>query len=174
MKRWLGGIVAGTILAAGAAPAPAGSPVPALPESGKARFEVVYFRPDTGRNVQLDDQTDFGTFEQYGVTRNLDGQPWFDRMTEYCTGQYYDAVNRPLGATNGSCIYVDTDGDKLAINWVDEGDGGTKQVVGGTGKYNGITGTGRYFFDQDLKPPTEASRMFIIHVDLDFQVKRSS
>jgi hypothetical protein len=148
--------------------------VPKLPESGKARFEVTYFRADEGRHVQLDEQTAFGTFEQYGVTRNLDGQPWFDRMTEYCTGQYYESAGSSWAPTNGSCVYVDQQGDKLTINWEDSGDGGTKQIVAGTGKYRGISGKGTYSFVADLTPPTEGSRMFLITVELDFELKRPS
>lgn len=159
-------------LAFAGSPVFAQSSVPKLPASGKARFEVAYFRAEPSRNVQLDDQTDFGSFQQYGVTRNLDGQPWFDRMSEYCTGQYYDTAGKPPPApTNGSCVYVDLDGDKVAINWVDQGNSGTKQVVGGTGKYGGITGKGTYSFVADLKPPTETSRIFLVTVDLDFQMK---
>lgn len=159
------------VLAIAASAAAADPAVPRLPESGKARFEVAYFRGDPGRNVELDEQTGFGSFEQYGVTRNLDGQPWFDRMTEYCTGQYYYAAGSPPAVTNGSCVYVDLDGDKVVINWVDNGPGGTKQVVGGTGKYGGITGQGTYQLSVDLKPPTETSSMFLVEVDLEFRAK---
>lgn len=159
------------VLAGGAIAAPA---APKLPSSGKARFEVVYFRVGPSRAAEVDAQTGFGSFEQWGVTRSLDGQPLFDRMTEYCTGQWHDAGGQTPAATNGACLYVDHDGDKLTINWIDQGDGGTKQIVGGSGKYSGITGQGTYKLVTDLKAPTETSRMFIVEVALDFQMKRAT
>ncbi len=174
MRRMIPALAAVAALAAGASAAADEPAVPKLPESGKARFQVTYFRAGPSRDVRLDERTGFGSFEQYGVTRNLDGQPWFDRMTEYCTGQYYESAGPPPEPANGSCVYVDPDGDKVAINWVDDGPGGTKRVVGGTGKYGGITGQGTYSFVADLRPPAEGTSMFLIDVDLDFQMKRTT
>jgi hypothetical protein len=141
-----------------------------LPQSGKAKFQVSYVQW-TGRDIQLDDKAGFGTFEFAGITRNVDGKPWFDRMTEHCTGQYY-FDEKGLAPTNGSCLYVDADGDKVMINWTDTGsNAGKKQVVGGTGKYAGITGQGTYK-GTDLKDPAEGMDLWLTDVDLDFQMKQ--
>jgi hypothetical protein len=144
--------------------------VQGLPQSGKVRFQVSYVQW-TGRDIQLDDKAGFGTFEFAGITRNIEGKPWFDRMTEHCTGQYYSDENH-LTPTNGSCLYLDADGDKVMINWTGKGSyAGTKQIVGGTGKYAGITGQGTYT-GTDLKAPAEGMDLWLTDVDLDFQMKR--
>ena len=141
-----------------------------LPPSGKAKFQVSYVQY-AGRDIQLDGNSGFGTFEFAGITRNIEGKGWFDRMTEHCTGQYYWAqkVSTP---TNGSCLYVDADGDKVMVNWTGtEPYDGTKHIVGGTGKYAGITGEGTFDGTQ-LKAPAEGMDLFLTDVELDFQLKQ--
>jgi hypothetical protein len=141
-----------------------------LPVSGKAKFQVSYIQY-ASRDLQLADDAGFGTFEVAGLTRNVEGKSWFDRMTEHCVGQYYwgDNVDVP---TNGACLYLDADGDKVMINFTGAGPGGgTKQVVGGTGKYAGISGKGTYT-TVELKTPAEGVMAYLVDVDLDFQIKQ--
>ncbi|MGD9508301.1 MAG: hypothetical protein AB7I59_05690 [Geminicoccaceae bacterium] len=139
-----------------------------LPPSGKAKFQVSYLQWD-GNDVDMSGRAGFGNMEFGGITRNLDGKSWFDRMTEYCTGQYYWGVNDQPG--NGSCLYVDADGDQVMVNWSSSGDyDGTKQIVGGTGKYMGITGKGTFDGTQ-LKAAATGMDFFLTDVELDFQLK---
>lgn len=141
-----------------------------LPASGKARFQVSYVQWAAAREIALGDAAGVGTMEMAGITHNVDGKPWFDRMTEHCVGQYYWGDHNP-GPGNGSCLYVDTDGDQVMVGWTMTAPyTGTKQIVGGTGKYAGITGQGSYT-GTDLKAPAEGMDLFLIDVELDFQLK---
>jgi hypothetical protein len=140
-----------------------------LPPSGKARFQVSYVQW-TGRDIQMGDQAGFGTFQFGGITRNMDGKTWFDRMTERCMGQYYWGGNDAPPA-NGSCLYVDADGDQMVVNWSATAPyDGMKQIVGGTGKYAGITGKGTFDGTQ-LKSAADGMDYFLTDVELDFQIK---
>jgi hypothetical protein len=140
-----------------------------LPPSGKVKFQVSYVQP-VGKDVKLTDKIMFGTFGFYGITRVTDGDPVFDRLTEHCTGQHYGFETKS-GMMNGSCLYTDADGDKMMINWVDDAppSGGTKKIVGGTGKFAGITGGGPYT-SRDLPQPDADIYAWTVDVDLDYKV----
>src|SRR5690348_14507193 len=93
-----------------------------LPSSGIVKFQVSYIQT-AERDVNLTDKVMFGTTEFYGVTRVIDGDRAFDRMTEHCTGQHY-GFDTKSGMMNGSCLYTDADGDKMMVNWVDDAPSG--------------------------------------------------
>ncbi len=44
--------------------------------------------------------------------------------------------------SKGYCAFGDPDGDRIFMDWFGEGNSGTNVIVGGTGKYLGITGSG--------------------------------
>lgn len=143
-----------------------------LPPSGKARFQVSYVQW-ASHDVEMADRAGFGSMEFGGITRNMDGKGWFDRMAEYCTGQYYwGSGNTQPG--NGSCLYVDADGDQIMVNWSSTAPyDGTKQIVGGTGKYAGITGQGTFDGTQ-IKSAANGMDYFLTDVELDFQLKAAT
>ena len=47
-----------------------------------------------------------------------------------------------VGPSKGYCAFGDADGDRIFTDWTGEGSSGTNVIVGGTGKYSGITGSG--------------------------------
>ena len=58
-----------------------------------------------------------------------------------------DCVGMGLGtAWSGYCSYEDADGDKIFDHWIDVDEQGTRTLLGGTGKYEGIQGTNEYEF----------------------------
>ncbi|MFO1037244.1 MAG: hypothetical protein U1E45_10395 [Geminicoccaceae bacterium] len=155
--------------AAGAAAAE----VAKLPASGKARIEVSYVQWAPAREITLGDQAGIGAMEFAGITRNTDGKPWFDRMTEHCSGQFFWGEHNAAPGT-GTCLYLDADGDQVMVNFtLTQPYGGTKQIVGGTGKYAGITGQGTFTGTQ-LKPPATGMDLFVLNVELDFQIKSAT
>lgn len=158
------------MLAVGPAPiASAADAAAKPPASGKARFQVSYVQY-ADHFVQLDEKNSFGAMEFAGTTRSLDGQPWFDRMSERCTGSYYKVGGESRDG-NGSCLYTDAGGDKVMILWKDAGGGaGTKEIIGGTGKYAGIGGAGTYTATE-LPQPAENVWAWVVDVELDFKVK---
>lgn len=48
------------------------------------------------------------------------------------------------GPSKGYCAFGDADGDRIFTDWAGEGSSGTNVIVGGTGKYAGITGSGPF------------------------------
>lgn len=48
------------------------------------------------------------------------------------------------GPSKGYCAFGDVDGDRIFTDWTGEGSSGTNVIVGGTGKYAGITGSGPF------------------------------
>jgi len=70
-----------------------------------------------------------------------EGSP-FHRAEQDCSGaEILAADGKHLGAA-GSCIATDPDGDVWWIWWRGDGKGGTWGFLGGSGKFEGITGGG--------------------------------
>jgi len=53
----------------------------------------------------------------------------------------YDAQGDKV-VNKGYCAFGDADGDRIFTDWTGVGDHGINNIVGGTGKYAGITGKG--------------------------------
>ena len=138
-----------------------------LPHSGTAKFQVSYVQWAPAREIALGEAAGVGASEFVGITRNVEGKGWFDRMTEHCVGQYrWGDGNRLPGS--GTCLYLDADGDQVMVNWLLTAPYvGTKEVVGGTGKYLGITGKGT-FAGTPLKASVHGMDLFVTDVTLDF------
>jgi hypothetical protein len=120
-------------------------PVTPLPSKGVTPYVTHFiFRP----LMSLDD-TGVGkasVMEAVGTTQNLKGEKMLDKMAARCV-----ALNVELTDTkyiDGVCVLTDTGGDKIVSTFdtrdVDksqpEMNCGTHIIVGGTGKYKGITG----------------------------------
>jgi hypothetical protein len=84
--------------------------------------------------------------EAVGTTQNMKGEKMLDKMAARCV-----AINVDLDSTkyiNGVCVLADANGDKVVSTFdtrdVDKSQPelscGTHVIVGGTGKYQGITG----------------------------------
>jgi hypothetical protein len=78
--------------------------------------------------------------ELVGTTRNTDGQKFFDNMAVRCVE--FLEVRGGIHKFKGACIETDSDGDKVFSTF----DSGTMThtLIGGTGKYKGISGTAAY------------------------------
>jgi hypothetical protein len=79
--------------------------------------------------------------ECIGIVKTRDGSKLLDNLSIRCQE---DAKARPEGyAFTGTCIHTDADGDKLFMTY--EGpESGTIALIGGTGKYKEITGSGNW------------------------------
>lgn len=131
----LGGLAAVTVagLLLAAPPARAAD----FPQSGEASFD----RYLTGRMV-ANAKTPVGSgelWQETGVTRNIKGEAPFDRLEDVCLGSDTLLGGKPTRLA-GTCVKTDKDGDKILVTF-----GGGKEgweIVGGTGKYKGMTGAG--------------------------------
>ena len=98
-------------------------------------------------------------YESTGITRNDAGEAPFNDMGTRCIGMREangnDVVNR------GSCIDTDKDGDQVFSTYEANAKSGRHVFVGGTGKYQGISGSADYTF-QPVKVPEGARPMTIV------------
>jgi len=110
-----------------------------MPKQGSTTYVTYY----TGRSFASLDMGEVGSealAEIVGITRNTDGQKFFDNMTVRCI--LYREVLGGRFKANGACTETDSDGDKVFTTF----DSVTRvhTLIGGTGKYKGISGTVRY------------------------------
>jgi hypothetical protein len=110
-----------------------------MPKQGTTTYQTYY----TNRYLSTLNMGVMGSgwvAELYGITRNTDEQKSFDRMLVHCI-YYFEAV---MGGRkhSGACIHTDGDGDKVFTTF--EGETMSHTLIGGTGKYIGISGTAAY------------------------------
>ena len=128
------------ILAAAVAlssPARAADPFPASGAAKLAAYSVC-------RSAVIVDMGPVGSnssAECIGIVKTRDGSKLLDNLSIRCQE---DAKARPEGyAFTGTCVHTDSDGDKLFMTY--EGpESGTIALIGGTGKYKDIAGTGTW------------------------------
>lgn len=120
-------------------------PATPLPPKGNAPYVTHFiFRP----LLSLDD-TGAGKatiMEAVGTTRNLKGEEMLDKMSARCVALNVELTDKKY--IDGVCVLTDMGGDKIVSTFdtreVDKSQPdmncGTHFIVGGTGKYTGITG----------------------------------
>ena len=81
-----------------------------------------------------------------GVIFNDAGKGFLHKARVDCT--LFNDVNQGRANANGSCVVTDADGDKVFLEWKCAGAmpacPGDERFVGGTGKYNGISGSSKF------------------------------
>jgi hypothetical protein len=123
---------------------PAGLADPVEPRGTTPYVTHFIFRP----LLSLDD-TGVGkasVMEAVGTTRNMKGEKMLDKMAARCVALNVELDNKKY--IDGVCVLVDKGGDKIVSTFdtreIDksqpEMNCGTHFIVGGTGKYKGITG----------------------------------
>jgi hypothetical protein len=107
-----------------------------FPKTGEAEYDTYYID-----NVLQKIDSEAGTggiVEETGITRNVKGEGPFHDMSVRCL--YHWSLVEGIRHSNGSCVHTDKDGDNIFAIFDDQ----TTYLMGGTGKYKGITGTVRY------------------------------
>ena len=107
-----------------------------FPKTGEAECETYYVdnvvaKFDSGAGTG-------GIVDETGVTRNVKREGPFHDMSVRCL--YHWSLVEGTRHSNGSCVHTDKDGDNIFATFDDN----TTYLMGGTGKYKGITGTVRY------------------------------
>jgi hypothetical protein len=85
--------------------------------------------------------------EAVGTTENMKGEKMLDKMSAHCAALSVASGEKKY--IDGACVLADNDGDKIFSTFdtrdVDKSqpkmDCGTHIITGGTGKYQGITGS---------------------------------
>jgi hypothetical protein len=122
-------------------------PLTPLPSKGVSPYVTHFiFRP-----LMAFDEHDLGVgkaavLEAVGTTQNLKGEAMLDKMSARCVALSVDVTDKKY--IDGICVLTDTGGDKIISTFdtrdVDKSQPelgcGTHVIVGGTGKYKGITG----------------------------------
>jgi hypothetical protein len=116
------------------------SAVPAVsaefPKTGEAEYDTYY----VGNFVaKIDSGVGTGAIvDETGINRNVKGEGPFHDMSVRCL-YHMSTVGETL-RFNGSCVETDKDGDNVFTTFDDK----NHYLMGGTGKYKGITGTVPY------------------------------
>lgn len=121
----------------------AGAGAQQLPKSGS--FNIHTGWKDTGVALEVADKRMQGQGMVTGVTFNDKGSGPLHTGPANCS--YTFMVVEGAGKSKGFCTFSDADGDRIftdftGINKPDGQASGTNEIVGGTGKYAGIQGSG--------------------------------
>ena len=107
-----------------------------FPKTGEAEYDTYYVD-----NVMAKIDSGVGTgaiVDETGITRNVKGEGPFHDMSVHCL--YLQSMVEKTNHLNGSCVHTDKDGDNIFATFDDK----ATTLIGGTGKYKGITGTVSY------------------------------
>ena len=66
-------------------------------------------------------------------------------VNRICAGGIRIAPDGKSGAALGSCTYADMEGDVFHLNWQSGFTEGTWEMISGTGKFAGLTGSGKFW-----------------------------
>lgn len=136
-----------------------------IPQQGTTTYVTYY----TGHSLASLDMGDVGNealWELTGVTRNTDGQKLFDQMSVRCLF-YRTSMDGKVGGV-GACTETDVDGDKVFATF--DASKRMHTLIGGTGKYKGITGTAQLAVTR-LLAPGEGWDAFVIEHKMTWQLK---
>ena len=113
-----------------------------LPKSGSISFHTGWKL--VGEAYTQAEKNMLGHGSAIGVTFNDKGSGPLHLGPADCV--YTFLVIDERGKNKGSCAFGDADGDRIFTNYTGtlspDGDGGTNEIAGGTGKYAGIQGSG--------------------------------
>ena len=111
-----------------------------FPKSGEAEYDTYYV---FNHVATLDTPVGIGAIDDFtGITRNVTGEGPFNNMSVHCL-MHWTVINEKFDG-NGSCVETDKDGDQVFTTF----DNDAHYLVGGTGKYKGITGKAPYTVDE--------------------------
>ena len=97
--------------------------------------------------------------ELIGVSRNDKGSGMFHNMGIRCWG-YIDIVDKKP-SSSGRCVEMDADGDQIFHTFENKAGVGAHVLVGGTGKYKGISGEQAFSAVTLVKGPEGVSVLVI-------------
>lgn len=139
MTNTFGWLLAGLSIAVFSAAASAGD----LPKSGTINWHTGWKL--TGEAMTVADGHMEGHGSAIGTSFNDNGSGPLHLGPAECVYTFF--VIDGKGSNKGYCAFGDSDGDRIFTDWtgkagVPDGDEGINVIVGGTGKYAGITGSG--------------------------------
>jgi len=107
-----------------------------FPKTGEAEYDTYYVGNFLAK---IDSGVGTGAIvDETGINRNVKGEGPFNDMSVRCL-YHMSSVGETMHL-NGSCVETDKDGDNVFTTFDDK----NHYLMGGTGKYKGITGTVPY------------------------------
>ena len=103
-----------------------------FPQSGTTVYQTFY-TVHVAQSIGIGEFGKSNIEEYFGLTKNISGDPWFDGMSAHCIAHYN--VKGDDFEVAGTCVEKDGDGDKIFLKF----DAGGSNILGGTGKYEGIS-----------------------------------
>ena len=128
-----------------------------FPKEGTASYTTYYVNMSASP-MKMGERT-ASVYESAGITRNDAGEAPFNDMGTRCVGMREANGNEVVN--RGSCIDTDKDGDQVFSTYEANAKSGHHVFVGGTGKYQGISGSADYTF-RPVKVPEGARSMTIV------------
>ena len=124
--------------------APAVAAAAEMSVGGSVTYTIVPTQP-----VKLESGTTILTLIQSGIVRADDPASPLHLSAHDCLGTLAFQEEGAFGA--GTCVARDKDGDVWWLWWTSDGrTGGTWEAMSGTGKYEGVTGSGTTTFEANF------------------------
>lgn len=161
LSRWLATIALALPFAASSPAHGAGG---AFPAEGSTNY-ATYYTTQRLSHLTMDEIGQQWVQEMVGITRNTDGDFAFDNMSVRCVG-YVQQV-RDNWFWTGACTETDRDGDKIFTTFDME----AHHLVGGTGKYEGISGTAPYEESNAVPRISPTRNAAIVHHAVSWSIK---
>lgn len=115
----------------------ASAEVARLAAQGSATY-VTYYSTQVLNSLDMGEASSGTVLQFTGINRNAEGSKAFDNMAVRCVA--YNETQAGKVQVSGSCVETDADGDKVFVTFA----AGAHTIVGGTGKYKGISGSAPY------------------------------
>ena len=133
-----------------------------FPKTGEAEYDTYYVDNPVAK---IDGGVGTGTIiDETGITRNVKGEGPFHDMS--VRGLYHWSVVGETNYINGSLVHTDKDGDNIFAIFDDK----TTTLMGGTGKYKGITGTVSYTM-RELYDTVGDRKAFVVNHKATWEIK---
>lgn len=135
-----------------------GDPAAAQQAGQHGEEAVTHIFTFSDRVLKLGDRTNI-VRELVGISRNDKGSGMFHDLAMRCFG-FIDIVDGKPSAI-GRCVEVDKDGDQVFSTFENKAGVGAHTLIGGTGKYKGITGQQAFNGISIVKGPDGVMSMII-------------
>jgi hypothetical protein len=133
-----------------------------FPKTGEAEYDTYYVDNVVAK---LDSGVGTGAIvDETGITRNVKGEGPFHDISVRCL--YHWGVVEKTNHINGSCVHTDKGGDNIFATFDDK----TTTLMGGTGKYKGITGTVSYSM-RELHDTVGGRKAFVVNHKATWEIK---
>ena len=100
------------------------------------------YTPEVLSTFQLEDGTTVSRVSSSGFIISKDKDSPFHMVNQFCSGTNVVAAGESEPEAYGYCEGLDRDGDMYFLSWYNSPDKNTWRLLGGTGKFDGISGGG--------------------------------